>query len=788
LHNQYGTAGAIAAINENGTIKNIVCYVENYSDANNYLQTLNYTIDSENPESVYIGEPKADAISFTENSDGATWFNVPDYGTVYGNTNNNNFKLVVTSSLTWTMGQTAKIIVYETEHTSDQLSFYCWAGYNAAEFTGYNVSLVGSAEVADKQNCYEYTLQILNGNYLSDGSTFSLGVYYNNSYIKIISVTMQKVITGITVTAPTKTDYTVGDELDLTGGKVTVNYSDGSSDEPIDITAGMVSGFDSSAAGEKTITVTYQGKQDSFTVNVAGVYVQSISLGTENVKNGYQYNEELDFSNLTLTANYSDGGSSDALSVQELLADESATVNIQTATVEADQFENDVATLTITITYQGKTASFDVTVNDFATALSVTQKDDSKITYSKATVLTEDMVKDGCDFVLTMASSNTKNLSASDVTLATDIGEIVTGEQSLSFTYGSGESALSETAKIGIWYGVADSSDFDVIRNNLNGYYILLNDISFEKSGKVTTIKSIGTAPINATVNVSGTEAAVTMLIDPSGVGNQLTIVGGETDNTYEDRRQAGVAFNGIFDGDGKTISWFKIYGGEQNWKAAAYGASLFGYIGSEGVVRNFTMDNAVIWGGAYNAFIAGLNLGTIDNITIKSSCTMYSGYSSGVIAAAYNNGHITNVTCYTMHYKNNKDAILDLTIVYTGWSGDAPTGKFDLCYAFDGSTLSLDGTTDTITVYYFGTITYDPYPTVEGISDSNTELRLDHISAITGGHTYKYYLLVAEGETSSLQVGDTITATFHINDYNTNIATLVITVTNPDSNAEEDS
>ena len=61
------------------------------------------------------------------------------------------------------------------------------------------------------------------------------------------------VLESITVTAPTKTEYTVGDELELAGMKVTAKYSDGST-EDIAVTDCEVSGYDKTKTGEQTVT------------------------------------------------------------------------------------------------------------------------------------------------------------------------------------------------------------------------------------------------------------------------------------------------------------------------------------------------------------------------------------------------------------------------------------------------------------------------------------------------------------------------------------------------------
>lgn len=65
-------------------------------------------------------------------------------------------------------------------------------------------------------------------------------------------------LSSITVTPPTKTEYLIGDSLDTTGMVVTANYTD---DTTQDVTSAAThSGFDSSAAGQVTVTVSYTEK------------------------------------------------------------------------------------------------------------------------------------------------------------------------------------------------------------------------------------------------------------------------------------------------------------------------------------------------------------------------------------------------------------------------------------------------------------------------------------------------------------------------------------------------
>ncbi|MBQ6730768.1 MAG: bacterial Ig-like domain-containing protein [Bacilli bacterium] len=89
-------------------------------------------------------------------------------------------------------------------------------------------------------------------------------------------------LVSIKVTAPTKTAYTTADTaLDLAGMVVTANYSDQTTQV---ITTGYtVSTVDFSSAGEKTVTVTYEGKTDTFKINVANqkFTVKFVVNGTE---------------------------------------------------------------------------------------------------------------------------------------------------------------------------------------------------------------------------------------------------------------------------------------------------------------------------------------------------------------------------------------------------------------------------------------------------------------------------------------------------------------------------
>ena len=120
--------------------------------------------------------------------------------------------------------------------------------------------------------------------------------------------TVTPTVTSIEINhAPNKTTYEIGDELDTNGLIVIAHYSDDSQKQ---VTGYTLSGFDSSKAGEVTVTVTYEGQSASFkvTINQAtpDVVITGIEVTTKPTKQEYELNETLDTAGLVVKAIYSD--------------------------------------------------------------------------------------------------------------------------------------------------------------------------------------------------------------------------------------------------------------------------------------------------------------------------------------------------------------------------------------------------------------------------------------------------------------------------------------------------
>lgn len=157
-------------------------------------------------------------------------------------------------------------------------------------------------------------------------------------------------IDGIEIeTLPRKLKYYSGDSFDSTGLSILVKYTDGTSE--IKTTGYEVSGFDSSSAGEKTVTVTYKAptvlastRTTSFTVTVVGV--SEIEVNTLPEKTEFLSGESFDSAGLSILVKYTDG-----------------TSETKTTGFEVSGFDSSsVGEKTITVTYKTHTTTFKVTV------------------------------------------------------------------------------------------------------------------------------------------------------------------------------------------------------------------------------------------------------------------------------------------------------------------------------------------------------------------------------------------------------------------------------------------
>jgi len=146
------------------------------------------------------------------------------------------------------------------------------------------------------------------------------------------------------VSEPTKKSYRVGEQFNAEGLAVKAVYNTGR-EENLAADAYQLSGFDSEAAGIKTITVTYQAKTATFTVSVFGK--DGIEITAAPDKTVYGIGDEFDATGLKVSQKYGDG------SVDELAATEYTVSGFDSATAGDKE---------ITVTAGEQTATFTVSV------------------------------------------------------------------------------------------------------------------------------------------------------------------------------------------------------------------------------------------------------------------------------------------------------------------------------------------------------------------------------------------------------------------------------------------
>lgn len=161
---------------------------------------------------------------------------------------------------------------------------------------GMTVSLVYTDD--SREEVTGYSLSSPN---MSTGGEKTVTVTYNDFTTTLVITVIG--ISGIEITKePSKKEYYVGDSLDTAGMSVALKYTDGTSKS---LTNYTTSGFDSSATGEKTITLTY--KTHTATFKVAVYSASAIRIARSPNKVFYKSGESLDLTGISVMLVRNDG-------------------------------------------------------------------------------------------------------------------------------------------------------------------------------------------------------------------------------------------------------------------------------------------------------------------------------------------------------------------------------------------------------------------------------------------------------------------------------------------------
>lgn len=178
--------------------------------------------------------------------------------------------------------------------------------------------------------------------------------YYNAPWSVLKQDVLERTLEEISVTAPTKTQYIIGQDLDTSGLVVMGRFNYGT-DELLPSSRYNLSGFDSSkpATGQK-VTVTVDGKTTTFNVNIVANSLQSLAI-IQPTNTDYIVGQSLDIKGLVVTGNYLDG------SKKEL--------PVSMNNISGFDSSYAISGQKVTVTVDGKTATFIVNIAELPKAL-----------------------------------------------------------------------------------------------------------------------------------------------------------------------------------------------------------------------------------------------------------------------------------------------------------------------------------------------------------------------------------------------------------------------------------
>ena len=364
-----------------------------------------------------------------------------------------------------------------------------WKSDSVIDLTGSKITLTYEDDTVsgalDLKQLVEDGLVTVTGFSNDETGTKTVTVAYGDA-TDTFSVVISE-IRSISIRNPSKMQYLEGEELNLTGGSVTITYTDAflraisMTDKAVRYTTSA-----SLATSNKLLVTVYYGDDElgSFEVEILGKLPESVTVTAPDKTRyivGWSPDETLDLTGSTLTLAYKNGSTSSPLDLKQLLDDGLVTIT---------EFSNaETGVKTITVTYGELSATFDVTV---VAVSSISLKSPDKTDYqmgetldltggtvqflygdgtkSPEMPLTADMISGGTEDDLTLSGN------AGTRTITVSVGGV---ENSFNITI---RSLRLEVDKDGSYAVYTDGS-------TILSAYLLIS--SFSDDGKMIAVRSI---------------------------------------------------------------------------------------------------------------------------------------------------------------------------------------------------------------------------------------------------------------------------------------------------------
>ena len=457
--------------------------------------------------------------------------------TTYDNTN----KVSKTLKIEYTEGGKSQSINYPIE-IINTLKYISINGtpktsYNVNESMETGLSIIVNRELGSAETITVTSDMVTGFDTTTEGSKTAIISYTENGVTKTtnLNYTVADSVTGITLkTKPSKTEYKYQEPLDITGGKITVSKGSGTQD--IEVTEGMVSGYDKTTLGKQTITITYGGQTVTYEVTVKD-YVTGIIV-TPSVVTG-KYNDELskliNDNNITYVVTYAKAGARTPVVLTESMVTGYSKTSVAEQNLTITYTDNDIDSAT---NGQIFTAPLKITLNNATISISMKQQpskteygygDTIDLSGGKITVTKEN--GDTEEKVLTDSGVTVTEIDGSSIDLSkVTFGDDNTTTKNLKVTYDGKETSFT----IKVINKVTKINVHTTPKTNYNVNDTLDLTTDGTTPGEILVTRQTGVAEVvkltDSRVNVTGFDSSVehtnlplTVTFTENGVNQKAT-------------------------------------------------------------------------------------------------------------------------------------------------------------------------------------------------------------------------------------------------------------------------
>lgn len=338
------------------------------------------------------------------------------------------------------------------------------------------------------------------------------GARYTTTYKYEVGMEVQSISIN---TMPTKTTYYIGDSLNTSGMVITVKYTSGSSNT---YSSGFTtSGFSSSSAGTKTVTVLYGDKTVTFNVTVKKPVITVSEYANITMRNG-----------TTLSASTDPSGQS--------ISWKSNNTSIVTVSSDGKLTPKGTGSTTVTasFTYNGTTYSKSCTVTVMSPS-TITITGPTKKTY----YIGDSLDTSGLTVTARYTDGTKETLTASEYTLS-GFSSTSSGSKNVSVSYGGKSTTFTATIKTPAVTKIEETSRYkltattDPAGQSVSWKSNNSNVATITSSG-VYTLKNEGSAIITASFTYNGKTYSKTynITINPEVRLTSISISSKPSNTTY---------------------------------------------------------------------------------------------------------------------------------------------------------------------------------------------------------------------------------------------------------------